>query len=147
MKLWRKNRRILREYAVFISRIREYIREKLTIEEAIDYAVEECIREGILKDILQSNRAEVVSMLLTEYDEQAHLDNERKISMEEGEERGRRIGEKVGEKRGRELGEKCGLDKVNTLNKKLIELGRTEELIRATTDKEFQKKLFQEFGI
>ena len=133
----------LQEYAVFINRIREYIRERMTIEEAIDCAVEECIREGILKDILQSNRAEVVSMLLTEYDEQAHLDNERRISREEGEKRGEERGRKLGEKRGRKLGE----ERINELNRKLIELGRTEDVINAAMDKDFQKELFQEFGI
>lgn len=121
----------LQEYAIFINRIREYIAQKMTIEESIDHAVNECIKEGVLAEILQNNREEVTSMLLTEYDEQAHLENERKISMEEGEERG----------------EVRGVERINTLNRKLIELGRTEDMIRAVSDKEFQQELFKEFEI
>lgn len=121
----------LQEYAIFINRIREYIAQKMTIEESIDHAVNECIKEGVLAEILQNNREEVTSMLLTEYDEQAHLENERKISMEEGEERG----------------EVRGVERINTLNRKLIELGRTEDMIRAVSDKAFQQELFKEFEI
>ncbi len=117
----------LQEYAIFISRIRKYIGQNEQIEEAIDRAVTECIEEGILEEILRNNREEVASMLLTEYDEQSHLENERNISMEKGEKR--------------------GVERINALNKKLIELGRTEDMIRATTDKAFQQRLFKEFGI
>ena len=62
-------------------------------------------------------------MLLTEYDEQAHIENEREIAKEEGE------------------------DRVNKLNLLLIENNRVEDILKATNDKNFQKKLFNEFGL
>lgn len=74
----------LRGYAVFIGRIREYLEQGVSIEDAVDLSVEECIRNGILEDILRGNREEVKSMLLTEYDEQAHIESEREIAIEEG---------------------------------------------------------------
>lgn len=40
-----------------------------------------------------------------------------------------------------------GREKINQLNLKLIEASRTEDLIRAARDSEFQKKLLEEFGI
>ena len=41
----------------------------MPIKKAIDTAVDECIKEGILEKILRENREEVCSVLLTEYDE------------------------------------------------------------------------------
>ena len=61
--------KILWEYAVFIGKVRTYT-ESMNIELAIDKAVDECIEQGILREILISHRAEVKSMLLTEYDEE-----------------------------------------------------------------------------
>lgn len=40
-----------------------------------------------------------------------------------------------------------GLERVNQLNLKLIEASRTEDMIRAARDREFQEKLFEEFGL
>ena len=75
--------RKLEEYAIFIGKIRAYRKRHYSIEKAIDMAVDDCIKKGILADILQTNREEVCSMLLTEYDEQAHIENEREIAKEE----------------------------------------------------------------
>ncbi len=61
--------KVLGEYAAFIGKVKEY-QKTMTIEEAVDRAVNECIEEGILKDILLGHRAEVKNMILTEYDEE-----------------------------------------------------------------------------
>ena len=60
----------------------------------------------------------------------------------------------IGEQRGHELGLKQGLEqgleqikKVNELNRRLAELGRVDDIIKASTDEEYQKKLFEEFEI
>lgn len=68
--------RPLMKYAIFVDRVKKY---SLQYERdvAIDLAVEECIREDVLKDILTKNRAEVVDMLLTEYDEEKRIRLER----------------------------------------------------------------------
>lgn len=52
--------------------------------EAVEDAVEYCIRNHILEEILRAHRAEVTDMLLTEYDEAFHIENEKKLSFEEG---------------------------------------------------------------
>jgi len=115
--------RKLEEYAIFIGRIREYRKNNYPIEKAIDMAVEDCIREGVLETILRENREEVCSMLLTEYDEQAHIESEREIAKEEGQER------------------------VNTLIRLLIQNGREDDVLKAVSNKKFQEQLFIEFGI
>ena len=40
-----------------------------------------------------------------------------------------------------------GQDRVNRLNRKLIELNRQEDIIRAAMEPEYQEKLFLEFEI
>ena len=61
--------RILWEYAAFVGKVKTH-NKAMPIEEAVDKAVNECIQEGILKEILISHQAEVKDMLLTEYDEE-----------------------------------------------------------------------------
>ncbi len=83
-----KKCRKLEEYSIFIGKVRENTGRKMLIREAIDSAVENCIKEGILEKILRENREDVCSMLLSEYDEQAHIESEKKIAKEEGKEEG-----------------------------------------------------------
>ena len=78
----------LKEYAPYIARVRAFLASGLDIETAIDKATDECIAEGILEQILRDNRVEVRSMLLTQYNEQAHIEYEKELSFEEGLEKG-----------------------------------------------------------
>lgn len=54
-------------------------------EEAVHTAIDTCIEKGILKDILIKQKAEVLHMILTEYDEKKHF----RTLFREGRERGR----------------------------------------------------------
>ena len=63
------------------------------------------------------------------------------------EKRGERRGEKRGEKRGERRGEKKGLERVNKLNKVLIQHNRLNDLQRSVEDHTYQKQLFAEFGL
>lgn len=47
----------LKDYVEYTSRIRRYA-EKMDIEDAVEQAITECIREGILADFLTKYRAE-----------------------------------------------------------------------------------------
>lgn len=78
----------LKEYAQYIARVKLYLAENYEIEAAIDKATDECIEEGILEQLLRDNRGEVRSMILTQYDEQAHIEYEKELSFEEGKEEG-----------------------------------------------------------
>ena len=61
--------RTLREYCMFVERIRGYAKE-LEIAEAVERAVTECIREDILADFLSAQRAEVIAMSIFEYNKE-----------------------------------------------------------------------------
>ena len=85
---------ILGEYAVFVGKVKNY-NKTLSIEDAVDRATDECIEEGILKDILIEHRAEVKDMLLTEYDEEKTMRLFQKEYEEEAAEKVARAEEEV----------------------------------------------------
>ena len=67
-----KKCRTLREYCIFVERIRGYAKE-LEIAEAVERAVTECIREDILADFLSAQRAEVIAMSIFEYNKEEEM--------------------------------------------------------------------------
>lgn len=95
---WGHNRELmeqcqrLKEYSQCIAIIREYEAKFTGREDAVAKAVDRCIREGLLADILSGNKAEVIAMFLTEYDEQKHIRLERKEAWSEGRSEGREEG-------------------------------------------------------
>lgn len=80
--------RNLRDYAVLISEIRQKLSQGMPLEPAVADAVDECIRKGILHDILVKNKVEVISMILTSFDQEEYEKTIRDESYEEGLERG-----------------------------------------------------------
>lgn len=79
--------RTLREYAEYTDRIRRYTKE-MNLNEAVERAIQECIREGILKDFLEKHRTEAKTMSIFEYDQEKHMRMEREEAMEEGLQKG-----------------------------------------------------------
>ena len=71
------------EYAEYTARVRKYA-EEMELSEAVERAIEECIKEGILKQFLEKNRAEAKSMSIFEYDQEKHMRQEREEAWEEG---------------------------------------------------------------
>ena len=55
-------------------------------------AVEECIKHGILKDILLKEKGVIEDMITVCYDEEIHKMREAEYNQELGEERGKEIG-------------------------------------------------------
>ena len=83
--------RILKEYAQYVSKVRTY-KKTLKLNEAVEKAVEECIREGILREFLLKHRAEVVAMSIFEYDREWEEEILRKEEFEAGKELGEQLG-------------------------------------------------------
>lgn len=80
-----ENCSLLWQYAFFVSKVRLYLeRYPENLEGAVDMAVEECIEEDILADFLKKQRGEVKDVILTEYNAERHIKNEKKLSYEEG---------------------------------------------------------------
>ena len=74
----------LKEYAQFIAMIRENVAVGMIFEKAVENAVDNCIEKGILSEILRRNRAEVIEMILTEYDENEFRDFLKEEAWSEG---------------------------------------------------------------
>ena len=126
-----KGCRKLYEYAYLVDRVRCCLNQGLRLEAAINQAVEDCIKNDILKGFLLKHREEVREMILSEYDQELHIRSEKAISFEEG--------EKAGQERGEE--------RINSLYTQLAKAGRTEDMVRAATDPAYQKQLFKELGL
>ena len=77
----------LQDYAEYTSRVRTYAAE-MSLDEAVERAITECIREGILADFLRKNRAEAKKVSIYEYDEERHMRQTREEGAEEGYARG-----------------------------------------------------------
>ena len=82
-----KDGKALGDYCEYTGRVRAYAKE-MPIEEAVERAITECIREGILADFLSRNRTEAKKVSIYEYDEVKHLRMEREQSYADGLEQG-----------------------------------------------------------
>ena len=60
--------------------------EEIELPEAVDRAIDECIRENVLRDFLMEHRAEARAMSIFEYDQERHLQQEREAGIEKGKE-------------------------------------------------------------
>ncbi|MCB6611366.1 hypothetical protein V3C10_18320 [[Clostridium] symbiosum] len=97
------------------ERVRTYA-GTMSLKNAVERAVEECIRDNVLAEFLRNNRAEAMKVSIYEYDEEKTMRQMR----EEGE------------------------MSFAILTKKLLEDSRQEDLLRAADEQEFREKLYRE---
>ena len=102
---------ILKQYTQYVEQVR-YNSTSMPLEQAVETAIEYCIKHEILKDFLLKQRAEVVKMSIFEYDEEREMElirrNEREI--------GKEIGEKIGiEKERQRAQEELDKNRENTI--------------------------------
>ncbi len=83
----------LQEYTEFTERVRIH-RKEMPLEDAIWTTIDECIRDGILKEFLLKNKAEVYHMCLYEFDVELHERVLREEEREEGRLEGRTEGKR-----------------------------------------------------
>ena len=130
--------RTLREYMIYTDTVRKYSK-LLSFPEAVDRAISECIRSGILKDFLEKNKAEVRSVSIFEYDEEKHRKHERELGRKQGLEQGLELGKK----QGLELGE----NRMGQLMTILINEGKSEEAALVAKDAEKRKEYYEKYHI
>lgn len=83
---------VLKEYAQFVEIARQYTASGADMQQALNAAIEYCIEHDILRDFLREYRAEVLGMLLREFDKKKYERSIRKEGIEEGREEGIAIG-------------------------------------------------------
>ena len=136
----------LREYAIYTDKIRQYT-EEMSLEEAVDRAIRECIHEDILREFLENHRMEARAMSIFEYDQEKHMRQEREAAWKEGRRAGLEEGRRSGIEEGRRSGLEEGREQIleSLIRKKLAkgktvseiagELEETEEHIKALISK------------
>ena len=80
---------ILREYAQYVAKVREYARET-ELDVAVEQAVNDCIQNNILTEFLRKNKSEVIAMSIFEYDNEEEEKKLRKAEFEAGREAGKK---------------------------------------------------------
>ena len=136
----------LREYAIYTDKIRQYT-EEMSLEEAVDRAIRECISEDVLREFLENHRMEARAMSIFEYDQEKHMRQEREAAWKEGRRSGLEEGRRSGIEEGRRSGLEEGKEQIleSLIRKKLAkgktvseiagELEETEEHIKALISK------------
>lgn len=118
--------RPLKEYMIYVGKIRKYM-AYMSLENAVERTVEECIHEGVLKDFLLRNRKEAIEVSIFEYNEELVLQDIRKDEFARG--------------------KKEGEERIVLLNKRLLADDRIAELERAMENVDYRKELCRELGI
>ena len=114
--------------------------EEIELPEAVDRAIDECIRENVLRDFLMEHRAEARAMSIFEYDQEKHLRMEREEAWEEGRAQGHAEGHAQGHAEGFAEGQTELLQ--NIIRKKLK---KGENVCRIATDLEAEEAVIRKF--
>lgn len=80
----------LAEYSYFIAEIRKNL-ETMTMKEAVETAVDECIHKNVLREFLLEQKAEVITMSIYEYNEEYVKKTLYEDGMEAGYDRGKSV--------------------------------------------------------
>lgn len=80
----KKTCKTLNDYSIYVQRVRNHKTEGMTIEEAVELSVDECIRDNVLREFLIQNKAEAMAMSIYEYNEEEHMRMEREQHYEDG---------------------------------------------------------------
>lgn len=133
--------KVLKEYSIFVDTIRKY--QEAGEEEPYRKAIEECIEKNVLADYLRKKGSEVVNMLMSEYNYEDDIAEQREEAYEEG----KKAGKELGLSEGRNLGILAGEERYSKLLIKLTEEGKTNEILKVAQDSELREKLYKEYGL
>lgn len=118
----------LADYMTLINRINHYKKIEVTLRDAVERAINECIEENVLADFLQKHKGDVMSTCLTEFNEKAFING----FLEEGRAEGRAEGH---------------IEEATNNARKLFINGASFELVRAsitTLSDEVLQRLYDE---
>lgn len=122
------------EYSLFVAEVRKWIEADGDRKQAVDDAVDVCIEQGILRDILIRERTAIVNMVLSCTKKQYERLVEKELEQQEKQ---LRAGEKKMEEQERLL----------ELNRKLVSEKEYALLEQIQNDPELTQKLLSQYGI
>jgi hypothetical protein len=97
----------LKGYEIFVYLVRGYVKAGMSRDLALERAVDNCLRQNVLKKFLEENSSEIRNMIFGEWD----IEVAKEVWLEEGEARGI----KKGEARGVAIGMEKGREEVFAL--------------------------------
>jgi len=122
---------VLREYSAFVYLVKEYVKS-MDLGDAILRAIDDCMRQDILKDFLEQHSQEVYNMLYGDW----NMDEALEVRAEEAEAKGIAIGEArgvaIGEARGAAIGEARGESKVLDLMAQGYDYEQIKDILRSS---------------
>ena len=130
-KRLRRQCHVLRDYSIFVSRVRENLQQKQSLAQAIHEAIDYCRTHDIMKDFLSEKVKEVYDMVNIEW----NMDTAKEVWLEEGKAEGKAEGKTEGrmETAVELMKEKFPMEKIAKVTKlsmeKLQELGRMNGLL------------------
>lgn len=74
----------LADYMELVNRIRDNQNQGMTTEEAVNKAIDDCIKDGIMVDYLSKMKSEVMDVVITEYNEETFVNGIRSEGLAEG---------------------------------------------------------------
>lgn len=118
----------LKDYMTFVDYVRNYHKEYgyNELEHAIEVAIDQCIKEGVLRDFLMEHRTEVVKVTRLDYTFDRQLALEREDSRTEGRTEGLAEGRAEGLAEGLDEGRKK--EKISLISKKIAKNKSLEQI-------------------
>ena len=113
----------LSDYMTLVNRIRENRKAGQPYEQAIDRAVVSCIEDHIMEDFLTDHRSEVLSVCITEFDEEKFI---RTIQTE---------------------AETKWQNRLKMLTEVLSSKNRINDIVKSASEPEYAKMLMAQYGI
>ena len=108
-------------------------------EEAVNRAIDECIKEDILREFLERNRAEARTMSIYEYNQEEHIRLEREDAFEDG--------HKLGRTGGRAEGRAEGESRLGKLISVLLQEGLTDVAQLVAVDEVARAEYYKKYKI
>ena len=146
-ELMQKCRR-LEEYSLFVAEVRKWIEAGGDRKQAVDDAVDVCIEQGILRDILIRERTAIVNMVLSCTKKQYERLVEKELEQQEKQ---LREGKKKMEEQEKKMEEQeqhiREQERLLELNRKLVSEKEYALLEQIQNDPELTQKLLSQYGI
>ena len=150
--------RPLEDYSQFVSAYRDRI-TAVGAEQAANEALDS-LPDGEVKNYIQSQKSEVIDMLLTEYDEEETMKVVAEDARAEGEAIGVAKGEAIGMAKGKAIGvakgeaigvakgRALGEDRLASLVSAMVQSGADQEaILKASTDPASRKAMYARYHI
>ena len=142
----KRNCPLLLEYMQYVDKVRYYKEEKkMDLPDAVECAIADCVKEGILEEFLRKNRTEVLDVSIFEYNAEEEIRKYKIAQQELWKEQGLKAGMEEGMREGMRAGRIDGAKQkcISLILMFLKEVGEVseslEEMLKAQDEEKLDK--------